>query len=112
MPQLLPLPCNQKPRRHQPIRSNLRLRFSRLPRPLFPFCAGPLQQAEEPITSRYGRRQAVREALLAALVTAWLTSTVQAAPQMFAQSPAQSLKDMKVLLLPGGTGQPLLHDCP
>ena len=51
---------------------------------------------------RYGRRQAVREALLVALVTTWLTSAVQAAPQLFTQSPAQSLQDMKALLLRGG----------
>ena len=51
---------------------------------------------------RYGRRQAVREALRVALVTTWLTSAVQAAPQLFTQSPAQSLQDMKALLLRGG----------
>jgi hypothetical protein len=112
MPQPLPLLRQHKPRLHQPISSNLRLRFSRLPRPLFPACDGPLQQPEEPITRRYGRRQAVREALLVALVTTWLTSAVQASPQLFTQSPAQSFQDMKALLLPGGAGQPFLHNCP
>lgn len=104
--------CQQKPRLHQPISSNLHQRFSRLPRPLFPACDGPLQQPGEPTTRRYWQRQAVREALLVALVTTWLTSAVQVAPQLFTQSPVQSLQDMKALLLPGGAGQPLLQDCP
>ena len=112
MPQPLPLQSQHKPRLHQPISSSLRLRFSRLPRPLFPACDGPPQQPEERITRRYWPRQAVCEALLFALVTTWLTSTVQAAPQLFTQTPAQSLQDMKALLLPGGAGEPLLHDCP
>ncbi|MFM8277093.1 MAG: hypothetical protein ACKN89_08940, partial [Cyanobium sp.] len=79
-----------------------------------PACAGPLTAAEPSSAKSYWRRQALREALLAALVSTLLTSAVQAAPQLFSQSPIQSLQDMKALLLPGSAGLrlPMLDDCP
>ncbi|MFN6132031.1 MAG: hypothetical protein ACK46L_03825 [Synechococcaceae cyanobacterium] len=103
-----------KPRLPQSTQFSLSLRFGRLPRPLFPACAGPLPPAEQSSPWSYWRRQARREALLAALFTTLLTSAVQAAPQLFSQSPVQSLQDMKALLLPGSAGLrlPMLDDCP
>jgi hypothetical protein len=114
MLQLLPHQRQHKPRRAQAIGPNLGMGFSRLPRPLFPACDGPLEKPEEPVPRSYWRRQALREALLAALVTTLLSAAVKAAPQVFSQSPAQSLQDVKALLLPGmaGSRMPLLDDCP
>lgn len=114
MPRLLSIQHQHKPRLHQPFGSNLGVRGSRLPRPLFHACPGPLNPAEQPIAKGYWRRQALREAVLAAFVTTLLTSAVQAAPQLFTQSPVQSLQALKALPLPGiaGNRMPLLDDCP
>jgi len=114
MLQLLPHQRQHKPRRAQSIAPNLGLSSSRLPRPLFPACDGPLRNPAEPIPRSYWQRQALREALLAALVTTLMTAAVQAAPQLFTQSPAQSVQDVKALLLPGmaGSRRPLLDNCP
>ena len=114
MLQLLPHQRQHKPRRAQSIAPNLGSGISRLPRPLFPACDGPLRNPAEPAPRSYWQRQALREALLAALVTTLMTAAVQAAPQLFTQSPAQSVQDLKALLLPGmaGSRMPLLNDCP
>ncbi len=114
MLQLLPHQCQHKPRRAQSIGPNLGLGSSRLPRPLFPACDGPLRDPGEPAPRSYWQRQALREALLAALMTTLLTAAVQAAPRFFTQSPAQSVQEVKALLLPGmaGSRMPLLNDCP
>lgn len=114
MPRLLTIPRQHKPRLHQPTDANLGVRGSRLPRPLFPACAGPLNPAPAPIAKGYWRHQALQEALLAALVTTLLSAAVQAAPQLFTQSPAQSLQALKALPLPGiaGNRMPRLDDCP
>ena len=114
MPQLLPHQRQHKPRRAQSIGPSLGLAISRLPRPLFPACDGPLRNPAEPAPRSYWQRQALREALLAALVTTLMTAAVQAAPQLFTQSPALSVQQIKAMLLPGfdDSAQPRLFDCP
>ncbi|MEB3360602.1 MAG: hypothetical protein VKI42_00575 [Synechococcaceae cyanobacterium] len=114
MPRLLSIQRQHKPRLHQPFGTNLGVRGSRLPRPLSHACSGPLNPAEEPIAKGYWRRQSLGEALLAAFVTTLLTAAVQAAPQLFTQSPAQSLQSLKAFPLPdiAGNRMPLLDDCP
>lgn len=103
-----------KPRSAQSIGSNRGLGISKLPRLRFPACVGAFENPGEPIARSYWQRQALREALLAALVTTLMSAAVQAAPHLFTQSPAQSLQDVKALLLPGlaGSRMPLLEDCP
>jgi hypothetical protein len=114
MLRLLPHQRLHKPRRAPSIGSNLGLGISKLPRPQFPACDGPLKTPAESTPKSYWQRQALREALLAGLVTTLLTSAVQAAPQLFTQSPAQSFQDVKAMLIPGlsGSRMPLLDDCP
>ena len=82
----------------------------RLSMPLFPACTS----SAEPKVQAYWGRPALREAVLAALVTTLLTSAVQAAPQLFSQSPAASFQQIKslVLLGPDNAAQPRLLDCP
>jgi hypothetical protein len=43
-----------------------------------------------------------------------MTAAVQAAPQLFTQSPALSVQQIKAMLLPGfdDSAQPRLFDCP
>jgi hypothetical protein len=114
MLQLLPHQRQHKPRRAQSIAPNLGSGICRLPRPPFPACDGPLRNPAEPAPRSYWQRQALREALLAGLVTTLLTSAVQAAPQLFTQSPALSVQQIKAMLLPGfdDSAQPRLFDCP
>lgn len=89
------------------------VRLSHLARPLFPACSvrnAPLDSA--PLS--YWRRRARQEALLAALITGLLSSAVQAAPQIFTRSPAQSLQELKTIWLPGfaENSKTSLRDCP
>ena len=114
MPRLLPRPRRHKPQSRQATSAALGLRLGALPQPLFPACSSPLNQPQEAEPVSYWRHQALREALMAALITSLLTSAVHAAPQLFTQSPAESLQSLKSLLLPGviDKSTPSLLDCP
>ncbi|MFM8278048.1 MAG: hypothetical protein ACKN89_13890 [Cyanobium sp.] len=106
-------------RRHRPdLLQPITLRVGRRPNRrhqlLFPACSGQPSQPAEARAKSYWGRQAISEAVMAALVSSLLTATVQASPQLFSQSPAQSLQDISAWLLSGQAdpAQPRLLDCP
>lgn len=114
MHRLLTRQRRHRPGLLQPISTRVGRRPNRLPQLLFPACSRqPSQPAQARVKSYWGR-QAISEAVMAALVSSLLTATVQASPQLFTQSPAQSLTAISALLLSGHAdpAQSRLLDCP
>jgi hypothetical protein len=79
-----------------------------------PACFRSAAAVEAPLPRTYWKGRAWMEGFSAVLLTTLITSTVHAAPELFSQSPLQSLETIKGLVLPGlaPSRSSVLLDCP